>query len=55
MSVIIFYIRSVEKTYPYTKKKKKRKILANDCLFAVVSVCLFRNDINQVVDNISFD
>ena len=47
MSVIVFDIRSVEKTYPFTKE-----LLANDCLFAVVSVYLFRNDINQVVDSI---
>ena len=50
MSVIVFDICSVEKTYPYTEK-----LLANDCLFAVVLVYLFRNDINQVVDSISFD
>ena len=52
MSVIVFDICFVEKTYPYTKKKK---LLANDCLFAVVSVYIFRNDINEVVDSISFD
>ena len=36
MSVIVFDICSVEKTYSDTKKK----LLANDCLFAVVSVYL---------------
>ena len=32
-----------------------QKILVNDCLFAVLLVYLFRNDINQVLDSISFD
>ena len=50
VSIIVFDICSLEKTYPHTKK-----LLANDCLFAVVSVYLFRNDINQVVDSISYD
>ena len=51
VSVVVFDIRSVEKTYTIYKKK----LLVNDRLFAVLSVYLLRNDINQVADGISFD
>ena len=48
--VIVFDICFVEKTFPYTKQ-----LLVNNCLFAVLSGYLFRNDINQVVDSNCFD
>ena len=50
VSIIVFDICSVEKTYPHTKNSLQMSVF-----FAVVSVYLFRNDISQVVDSISYD
>ena len=40
---------------PLKRSTLIQKLLVNDFLFAVLLVYLFRNDINQVADSISFD